>query len=158
MLPENDYQILRLADEFYDRYPNPPYAEILKKRKRAYSCILFQSHYDYFICVPYRSEITHSYAYHFRKSARSRQHKSGLDYTKIVIISKLEYIETEGAFVDKDEFNETMINLEKIKQQALQYVEDYVAHHRGSAVLHSVEFNRRYLFTSLKYFHQELGI
>ena len=71
--------------------------------------------HDYFICVPYRSEITHSYAYHFRKSARSRQHKSGLDYTKIVIINKSEYIDTEDAFVDKDEFNETMINLDEFE-------------------------------------------
>jgi len=34
-LPENDYQILRLTDAFYQAYPNPPYTEILKKRKRA---------------------------------------------------------------------------------------------------------------------------
>ena len=52
-----------------------------------------QTHYNYYICVPYRTEITHSYAYHFRKSARSRKHHSGLDYSKLVIIDKPEYIE-----------------------------------------------------------------
>ena len=57
--PENDYQILKLTDAFYKAYPNPPYTEILKKNQRAYNCLLFQSHYDYFICIPYRSEITH---------------------------------------------------------------------------------------------------
>ena len=31
MLPDNDYQILRLTDKFYDTYPNPPYMEILTK-------------------------------------------------------------------------------------------------------------------------------
>ena len=51
-LPENDYQILKLTDVFYQAYPNPPYKEILKKNQRAYNCLLFQSHYDYFICIP----------------------------------------------------------------------------------------------------------
>jgi hypothetical protein len=89
LLPDNDYQILNLTDNFHNDYPNPPYVEILKKKQRPYNCLLFQSHYDYFICIPYRSEITHAYAYHFKNSARSRQRKSGLDYTKIVIYSNL---------------------------------------------------------------------
>ena len=52
-LPENDYQILKLTNAFYSAYPNPPYTEILKKNQRVYNCLLFQSHYDYFICIPY---------------------------------------------------------------------------------------------------------
>lgn len=58
-LPENDFQILRLSDAFFIAYPNPPYTEILQKRERAYNCLLFQSNYDYFICIPFRTEITH---------------------------------------------------------------------------------------------------
>lgn len=42
-LPENDYQILKLTDAFFQKYPNPPYTEILKKKGRAYNCLLFQS-------------------------------------------------------------------------------------------------------------------
>lgn len=103
-LPENDYQILKLTDTFYETYPNPPFVEILKKRKRAYSCILFQTHFDYYICVPYRTEISHNYAYHFKSSVRSRKHRSGLDYTKIVIISNNEHIDSKGALVDQDEY------------------------------------------------------
>ena len=30
-----------------------------------------------------------------------------------------------------DEFNETMVNLERIKKEALDFVEDYVAHMKG---------------------------
>lgn len=157
-LPESDFQILKLTDDFYKAYPNPPYREILQKRQRAYNCVLFQTHYDYYICVPYRSEISHKYAYLFKKSARSMKHRSGLDYTKIVIISKGEYIGSIDALVDQDEFNETMINLRRIKREALKYVEDYVAHMKGLKVLSSQEFNRRYYFSTLKYFHMELGI
>lgn len=157
-LPENDYQILKLTDFFYDAYPNPPYKEILKKRQRAYNCLLFQTHYNYFICIPYRTEIRHSYAFHFKTTERAKIHKSGLDYSKIVIIDKTQYIDSVDAIIDKDEFNETMVNLEKIKKEALDFVEDYVAHMRGVKRLHKREFDRRYSFSPLKYFHKELGI
>lgn len=94
-LPENDYQILKLTTRFYEEHPDPPYHEILKKNQRAYNCLLFQSHYDYYICVPYRSEISHPYSFKFKKTQRSKSHRSGLDYTKIVIITKSEYIDTK---------------------------------------------------------------
>ena len=80
---EIDYAVYSLSDEFYEKYPNPPYKELLKKKERRYACLLIQSHYGYFICIPYRTEISHKYAYHFRKSSRSQKHRSGLDYTKI---------------------------------------------------------------------------
>lgn len=103
---ESDYQILKLTEAFYKNYPNPPYKEILQKSHRAYDCLLLQSHYDYFICIPYRSHISHPYAYHFKESIRSKKSHSGLDYSQIV---------------------------EK-------------------------EFERRYYFSPLKYFHRELTV
>ena len=157
-LSENDFQILKLTDDFYITYPNPPYIEILKKKQRAYNCILFQTHYGYFICVPYRTEISHKYAYLFKNSKRSIIHKSGLDYTKIVIISDIKYIDTQNALIDKDEYNETMVHLERIKYEALEFVEDYIAHIKGQKTLHPKEYERRYLFSSLKYFHVEMGL
>ena len=157
-LPENDYQILKLTDDFYKEYPNPPYVEIMKKQQRAYNCILFQTHYGYFICVPYRTEISHKYAYHFKNSKRSIRHKSGLDYTKIVIITNTKYIDIKDAIIDKDEYNETIVNLEKIKSETLAFVEDYVSHIKGQKRLHEKEFKRRYSYSSLKYFHDEMGI
>ena len=157
-LPESDYQILKLTDVFYREYPNPLYNEILKKNNRAYNCLLFQSHYDYFICIPYRSEISHKYAFHFTNTTRSKEHKSGLDYSKIVIITKTDYIDSVDAIIDKDEFKETMVNLKQIKKEALNFVEDYVLHMKGIKMLHEREFERRYGFSSLKYFHRELGI
>lgn len=157
-LPENDFQILRLSDLFYNVYPNSEFKEVMIKRQRAYNCLLFQTHYEYFICIPYRTEIIHNNAFRFKKSARSRKHKSGLDYSKIIIISNTDYLDKENALIDKDEFIETMINLDKIKREALQFVEDYINHMKGNRQLHSAEFRRRYQFTTLQYFHKELGI
>lgn len=157
-LPENDYQILKLTPRFYEEHPDPPYHEILKKNQRAYNCLLFQSHYDYYICVPYRSEISHPYSFKFKKTQRSKSHRSGLDYTKIVIITKSEYIDTKDALIDKDEFIETIKYLDHIKEEAMTFVEEYVQHVSGSRKMDPREFKRRYTYSPLIYFHQELGI
>ena len=53
-------------------------------------------------------------------------------------------------------FNETIINLERIKQEALKFVEEYVLHITGIKIMHSREFNRRYAFSPLRYFHNIL--
>ncbi|MBE5946896.1 MAG: hypothetical protein E7259_08175 [Lachnospiraceae bacterium] len=158
IITDSDYQILNLTDIFFLSYPNPPFTEILKKQKRAYNCLLFQSHYDYFICVPYRSEINHNYAFMFKNSVRSQNHKSGLDYTKIVIIKDKRYIDNKDAIIDKDEYMETVANIRKIKEGALQFVEDYIKHKKGYLKLHDLEYKRRYKYSSLQYFHKELGI
>ena len=158
IVTESDYQILKLSELFFKPYPNPPYKEILKKKERAYTCLLFQTHYDYFICVPFRTEISHKYAYKFNNSKRSKKHNSGLDYTKIVIISDTKYLDNKDAIIDKDEYNETVVHIEKIKQDALDFVEDYLKHIRGEVMLHKKEFGRRYNYSTLKYFHKEMGI
>ena len=81
-----------------------------------------------------------------------------LDYTKIVIISKSEYVDNIDALVDKDEYNETVVNIKRIKREALEFVEDYVKHVKGIQKLSVQEFKRRYSFSPLQYFHNELGI
>ena len=43
------------------------YEEILSKEDRPYSCLLVKQH-GYLICVPFRTEIRHKYAYHYQVS------------------------------------------------------------------------------------------
>ena len=64
---------------------------------------------------PISQQIHHKYAYHFKTTSRSKIHKSGLDYTKIVIVNKSEYIDEKNAIIDKDEFNETMMHLDMLR-------------------------------------------
>lgn len=92
------------------------------------------------------------------KTKRSKAHKSGLDYSKIIIITKTNYLDSTDAIVDKDEYNETMINLERIKKDALYYVEEYMECMNGKRKLHKKMFDRKYGFSTLQYFHKELGI
>lgn len=76
----------------------------------------------------------------------------------IVIITKSEYIDTKDALIDKDEFNETIKYLDRIKEEAMTFVEEYVQHVSGSRKMDPREFKRRYTYSPLIYFHQELGI
>lgn len=155
---EYDFQILRLTDNFYEHYPHKLYPEILIKKQRGYNCLLVQSHYDYFICIPYRSDIRHPYAFHFKNTRRSQQHLSGLDYTKAVIIQNPDYISATGALIDKDEYIKTLKFIEQIRDGILEYVDDYVLHMTKVKSLSPAEFRRKYALSTLKYFHKELHI
>ena len=138
-----DYQILNLTDQFYSDYPVQSYDELIRKNSRPYNCLLLQSHYGYFICIPYRSHINHPYAYKFKNSVRSKNTKSGLDYSKIVIINH----------------KETRDKIEYIKNDAQKYIDDYVDYLSGKLTKYdSREFERKYQYSTLKYFHKELGI
>ncbi|MBD5474307.1 MAG: hypothetical protein HDR20_15855 [Lachnospiraceae bacterium] len=142
-----DYQVLNLTNKFYSDFPDPPYKEIVRKNGRPYNCLLVQSHYGYFICIPYRSHINHKYAFKFKDSIRSKRTNSGLDYSKI------------EAIVDKDEFNETRDNIEYIKNDAQRYIDNYVNYLMGKTTKYDKkEFERVYRYSTLKYFHNELEI
>ena len=154
-----DYQIYRLSDSFYLDYPNDQYPELLEKNVRPYSCLLLETKYDYFICVPYRTEIHHNYAYKFKNSLRARKHHSGLDYSKMIIIKDLSYIDSQNpALVDQDEYNETRIHIAKITDHANAYLDGYLNHYNGIHVLPQATFRRKYKYTTLQYFHKELNI
>ena len=154
-----DYQVLKLTKQFYDDYPNPPYKEIVRKDTRPYNCLLIQSCYEYFICIPYRSHIKHRYAYKFKNSIRSKRTDSGLDYSKIVIVKNTSYIDGMDAIVDKDEYNETRANIEYIKKDSQLYINDYVEHLIGKSEKYDAkEFARIYRYSTLQYFRDELGI
>lgn len=50
------------------------------------------------------------------------------------------------------------MNMEKIVSSAVEYIDTYIKHMTGLAILHRREFERRYTFSTLKYFHNELGV
>lgn len=152
-------QVYLLSSQFIQDYPASTYPELMHKQGRPYTCLLIDSHDGYFICVPFRSSINHRNAYFFKGTARSQRTKSGLDYSKIVIISDPAYIDSStAAVVDQDEYNEMMTNLPQIVKEALSYVDTYIAHINGTALLHPKQFARQYGFTTLAYFHDIMGI
>ena len=124
MISEFDFQVLKLTNKFYEAYPNPPYVEIEAKEARRYNCLLIQTHYDYFICIPFRSRVNHKYCYHFKDSERSRRGKSALDYSKVAIINNSDYIDTVQGIVDSDECGVELIGCEYILQVSVYDIEN----------------------------------
>lgn len=153
----NKVEISRLSEKFYQDYPLSLYPEILSKEARSYVCLTFKVR-DYYICIPYRSNVDHKYSYKFKYSKRSKVKKSGLDYRKIVVIKNEAYFEKSFAIVDNDEYRETMMNIKKITSAAEKFVDEYINHIQAVELLDNEEFDRRYAISALQYFHAELGL
>lgn len=153
-----DYQIYKLSSKFTNDYPITLYPEVLEKPDRPHYCLLIDTHCDYFICVPYRSNILHNNAFHFKNTNRSNRSRSGLDYSKIVIIKDCGYLDDRNVVIDQDEYNNTIKNAAKIVTEATTYVDQYIAHINGTAPLHKREYERKYKYSTLPYFHDELGL
>ena len=60
--------------------------------------------------------------------------------------------------VDQDEYKEMMQHIGQITREAEAYISAYVNDRKGAAPLHPREFQRRYQYSTLPYFHDLLGI
>lgn len=150
-------EIYNLSTKFYEDYPHDKYPEIVTKQGRPYSCLLLEYMEHLYICIPFRSHVNHKYAYHFKHSARARQSRSGLDYTKLALISDSEYLDsTHAAIVDQDEYKEAMQNLPKITKEVYEYIAAYRDDLNGIKKLHPREWERRYKMSTLPYFEEFL--
>ncbi|MCD8344790.1 MAG: hypothetical protein LUC38_02365 [Oscillospiraceae bacterium] len=155
---EFDADLYLLSPKFTEDYPPERFPELMHKHGRPYTCLLIDTHDDYFICVPFRSDIHHKNAFLFTNTERSKRSRSGLDFSKIVIIKDTSYFDDENAIVDQDEYAEMKRNLPTIVESAVSYVDAYINHVTGKKPLHPREFARRYQFSTLPYFHDIMGI
>lgn len=130
------------------------------KDKRPYGCLLIKTHNDYYICVPFRSHIHHKNAFLFKNTERSKTDSSGLDYSKTVLIRPEDYDKylIENAVVDTDEYKVVRINIYKIEKQISKYIEGYVKSVSDFENADKKSFERKYKYSTLKYFHDILGI
>ena len=150
--------VCRFTLDFVKAYPSALYPELMYKVGRPYSCILIESRYGYYICVPFRSHIAHNNAYIFSGTRRSLCTRSGLDYTKLVLVEKPDYIDNKGVVVYQDEYIDVQKHISQIILEVDNYIERYVLHVTGKKNLHPREFSRNYKYSTLPYFHDILGI
>lgn len=153
-----DVQVYLLSSKFIEDYSSTEYPELMNKKGRPYSCLLIDLHADYFICIPFRSHINHRNAYMFKKSQRSKRSRSGLDYSKLVLIKDGKYLDNAVAIVDQDEYSEAMANMKRIVHDVVKYIDNYVSCEQGKLLMHEREFDRLYKFSTLRYFHDILGL
>lgn len=150
---EYSAEIYQLNEAFMRDYPEDEFPELMHKLGRPYSCLLIDTHEDYFICIPFRSHINHRNSFMFHGTQRSMKSKSGLDYTKIVLIKDEKYFDDKKAIVDQDEYNEVQIHLDEIVEEAVNYVNGYIAHVEKIKEMHPREFERKYKYSTLPYFY-----
>ena len=150
--------VYQLTQDFLNDYPESQYPELMYKLGRPYSCLLIDTFCDYYICIPFRSHINHKNAFMFRGTQRSMHSKSGLDYTKMVLVNKDSYIDNKKVVVDQNEYNEMQKNLLQIVTESVAYLERYINHVTGKVLMHPREFARNYRYSTLLYFHNVLGI
>lgn len=149
-------EVCHLSESFFEDYPSKKYPEIAyNKSGRPYSCLMIETHDNYLICIPFRSHIKHKQSYMFKNTQRSKVAESGLDFSKIVLIDNPKYI-ISGAVVDNDEYVEMMQNCSKIVSKAHAYINTYVQHITKEKELNPQTFERKYEYTTLKYFHDLL--
>ena len=113
-----------------------------------------------YICVPFRLHIHHKNAFLFKNTERSKTDSSGLDYSKTVLIRPEDYDKylTENAVVDTDEYKAVRMNIYKTEKQISKYIEGYVKSVSNFENADKKSFERKYKYSTLKYFHDILGI
>lgn len=153
-----DFELYKLSNQFFVDYPPNIYPEILSKPNRPHYCLLIDIHCDYFICIPFRSNIEHKNAFKFKNTQRSQKFNSGLDYSKMVIINNNLYLDNANIIVDQDEFNQAIQNIHIIVNDACKYLKTYMQHIKGEKVLHEKQYNRMYKYSTLPYFHNILKL
>lgn len=143
-----------LSEKFIRDYPHNEYPELMCKSGRPYTCLLINTHKDYYICVPFCSSIGHKNVFMFKDTVRSQTSKSGLDYSKIAIINIINYFDfTAKAIADSDEYAELIKNLPVIVNEVIEYVDTYINYINGTTLLHPRAFTRKYQYSTLPYFH-----
>ena len=153
MNKNKNYKINYLTEQFYDVYDKIHYPEIEHKTDRPYMVMLIQIDNNTF-AIPFRTRITHKYSYKFKSTSRETDKSTGLDFTKAVIVNDSKYI-GDPARVDDGEYIDLDINHYKIIKRFKSYVTEYIKLKKGFLPPQVAE---KYRYSTLQYFHKELGI
>ena len=150
------YDIVKLNSSFFLKYPKDIYPEIERKPSRIVNLVVFETSYDYYVAVPFRSYIKHNAMFPLGPY-RNDGSRPGLDYSKILIITDELDIGPQTTS-DSKQMSVFNSNIVTIAYEVYKYIDDYKKHISGIKQMGSNRFNRLYRFSTLKYFHHELGI
>lgn len=144
--------IRTLKQDSYRRLANNR-PEVLEKN-RGYGIVSITiSNITY--AIPLRSNMNHNNG--FKTISMKRGGKliwNALDYSKALIVQQDDIESTAFKLRTQEEFNKIQLNKEKIQFEFEKYVSaylEYVKNETGTT-------DKRFKFTTLKYFHAELGI
>ena len=147
------YKLNYLTEDFYNKYNSDSYPEIENKVNRPYIVMLIQIEGNTF-AIPFRTNIKHNNCYKFENSSRPTESVTGLDYSKAVVVNDKRYIGVPARINDM-EYTELDTNYHIIIKRFTTFVKGYIKYANGTLN----EFQaKKYKYTTLKYFHNELGI
>ena len=147
------YKLNYLSAKFYNTYNSTDYPEIENKLNRPYMVLLIEFENNVF-AVPFRTNVPHNNCYKFKTSTRPTHSVTGIDYTKAVIVNDSSFIGTDARINDK-EYTELNDNYAIIIKQFQKFVSDYIKYAKGKKNYYA---EKKFKYTTLKYFHIELGI
>lgn len=147
------YKLNYLTAEFYNQYNSAEYPEIENKSNRPYMVMLIQIENNTF-AIPFRTNVKHNNCYKFENSSRPTDSITGLDYSKAVIVNESKYIGA-AARINDMEYTELDANYHIIMKQFASFVKNYIKFANGKLNEYQA---KKYKYTTLKYFHKELGI
>ncbi|GAD90098.1 hypothetical protein VHA01S_032_00480 [Vibrio halioticoli NBRC 102217] len=105
--------------------------------------------------IPLRSNMNHSNG--FKTISMKRGNKliwNGLDYSKALVVKQDDIEKTAFKLREQKEFNKIQLNKEKIQTEFEKYVSAYLeCVKKGTSTK-----DKRFIFSTLQYFHSELGI
>lgn len=147
--------IYLLNSQFYLDYPQSRFPEIMTDPNRPYNIVIYDDYYDIYVCVPIRTNVHHNNC--FRLPQTITNTKPGVDYSKMVIFKDSRYFD-KTVLIDQIQMATFHSNSARIHSEIKDYLDKYIKHVKGENVLSNGEFRRKYLFSTLPYFHNELGI
>lgn len=147
------YKLNYLSEAFYEKYTSAQFPEIETKYNRPYMVMLIKIDNNTF-AVPFRTNIRHSNCYKFKQTTRQTDTVTGLDYSKAVIVNDSAYI-GDAARINDKEYDELDRNYYIIIKRFKKYVSGYIDFINGKSDEYTI---KRYKYTTLKYFHNELNI
>lgn len=104
--------------------------------------------------LPFRTNIKHNNCYKFQYSSSPTDSVTGIDFSKAVIVNNKEYI-GDIAEIDNKEYVELNDRIAFIISKFRTYIKGYYNYASGKANEYQ---SKKYKYTTLKYFHSELGI
>ena len=136
------YQEFGMLDEILTKEDRPYYVLILKLDGLTYA-------------IPLRSNINHTYCFIADKSIGQN---NGLDYSKAVVIIDNKFIDTNPVTIRQNEFNVYKKKEHIIKKQFSSYVARYKKEILRRIEKPSLPISSLCRYSSLKHFHQALGL
>ena len=144
-----DTKIRHLTADFYTDYSHC--SEILSDPQRPY-CVIILVVEGLKFAVPFRTNINHNSCFLFSGSPRGGN--SGIDFSKSVVIIDNKYV-GNVTFIDSYEYREFINKKAIILNRFKKFIEDYKIWVNNPEYYHQENL---IMYSSLQYFHTELGI